>query len=65
MKPASMPTSSFNSGWSNLQADGIFVPIKQYHSLQARYDEMHGEYANFMKERVRFEAKNSVLKYVS
>jgi hypothetical protein len=63
MKATSTPTSSFESGWSNFQTDSGFVPIEQYRSLQARYDEIHREHNNLVKERVCLEAKNSVLKY--
>ena len=64
MKLTSTPISSLESGWSNSQVDGRYVPVEQYRSLQARYDEMHREYTRLMKEGVRLEAKNSVLKYV-
>ncbi len=52
------PISSLESGWSNSQGDKRFVPVESYRSLQAQYDEMHREYANLLKERVRLEAKN-------
>ena len=65
MKATSTPASSFEFGWSNFQTDGGFIPVEQHRSLQARYDEMHGEHINLVKELVRLEAKNSVLKYVS
>lgn len=64
MKPTSTPISSLESGWSNSQVDGRYVPVEQYRSLQARYDEMHHEYTRLMKEGVHLEAKNSVLKYL-
>jgi len=65
MKATSTPASSFESGWPNFQTDGGLVPVEQYRSLQARYEEIHREHDNLLKERVRLEAKNSVLKYVS
>ena len=65
IKTTSTPISSLESGWSNFQTDGGFVPVEQYCSLQAQYDEMHQEHINLMKELVCLEAKNSVLKNVS
>ena len=65
IKTTSTPISSLESGWSNFQTDGGFVPVEQYHSLQVQYDEMHQEHINLMKELVHLEAKNSVLKNVS
>jgi hypothetical protein len=64
MKATSTPVSSFESGWSNIHTDSGFVPIEQYRSLKAQYDEIHREHINVMKEHVRLEAKNLVLKYV-
>lgn len=64
LKATSTPPSSFESGWSNFQAEGRSIPIEQYRSLQARHNEMHREYLNLMKEHLRLEAKNSALKYV-
>ncbi|KAF8957137.1 hypothetical protein BDZ97DRAFT_1924867 [Flammula alnicola] len=58
----STSSSSFETGWPNFQTNGGVVPVEQYRSLQARYDEMNREYINVVKERVRLEAKNSVLK---
>lgn len=57
------PISS-ESDWTNLPTDGGFVPVEQYRSLQARFNEMHREHANLVKERLVLEAKNAVLKYV-
>jgi hypothetical protein len=65
MKATSTPASSLESGWSNFQTDSGFVPIEQYRSLQARYDEIHREYSNLVKERICLETKNLVLKYES
>jgi hypothetical protein len=65
MKATSTPISSFESGWSNFQTDGRFIPVEQYRLLQARYNEVHREHINLVKERVLLEAKNSVLKYAS
>jgi hypothetical protein len=64
LKATSTPISSFESGWSNIPTNGGFVPVEQYRSLQAQYEEIHREHINLVKERVRLEAKNSVLKYV-
>ena len=58
------PISSFESGWSNLPAEGGFVSIEQYRTLQARFNEIHRENSNLVKEHIRLEAKNAVLKYV-
>ncbi|KJA24701.1 hypothetical protein HYPSUDRAFT_200266 [Hypholoma sublateritium FD-334 SS-4] len=55
------PISS-ESDWSNLPTDGGFVPVEQYRALQARFNEMHREHANLVKERLVLEAKNTVLK---
>ncbi len=41
-----------------------FVPVEQYRALQARFNEMHREHANLVKDRLVLEAKNTVLKYV-
>ena len=60
-----MTPISSESDWTNLPTDGGFVPVAQYRSLQARFNEMHREHANLVKERLVLEAKNSVLKYVS
>lgn len=55
-------TSSFESGWSNIQSNSGFVSVEQYRSLQARHNEMYREYVNLVKECDRLKAKNSVLK---
>jgi hypothetical protein len=60
-KATSTPISSFDSG-CNFQTDSGFIPVEQYRSLQARYNEIQQEHNNLMKERVRLEVKNSVLK---
>jgi hypothetical protein len=62
MKATSTPISSFES----FQTDNVngFVPVEKYRSLQARYNEIQHEHNNLVKERVRLEAKNLVLKYV-
>jgi hypothetical protein len=63
MKTTSTPISSFES----FQTDSVngFVPVEKYLSLQVRYNEIQHEHNNLVKERVRLEAKNLVLKYVS
>ena len=55
-------TSSFESGWSNIQSNSGFVSVEQYCSLQARHNEMYREYVNLVKECDHLKAKNSVLK---
>jgi hypothetical protein len=64
IKTTSTSTSSFESGWSNIQADSALVSIEQYRSLQARFKEMQREHSNLVKQCDLLEAKNSALKYV-
>ncbi|KJA25530.1 hypothetical protein HYPSUDRAFT_199677 [Hypholoma sublateritium FD-334 SS-4] len=61
-KGTSTPVSSFESGWSNFPADGQVVSIEQYRTLQARFNEINRENSNLVKECIRLEAKNGVLK---
>jgi wobble nucleotide-excising tRNase len=64
IKAKSTSTSSFESGWPNVQADNALVSIEQYRSLQARFNEMQREHSNLVKQCDLLEAKNSALKYV-
>lgn len=63
-KGMTTPVSSFESGWSNLPTEGGVVSIEQYRTLQARFNEISRENSNLVKEHIRLEAKNTVLKYV-
>ena len=65
IKATSTPTSSLESAWSNIQTDSALVSIKQYHSLQARFNEMQREHSNLVKQCELLSVKNSTLKYVS
>ena len=68
LKVTTTPISSFESGWSNSnfsKEGGLgVVPIEQYRTLQARFNEIHRENNNLVKEYICLEAKNTVLKYV-
>ena len=65
IKGTSTSTSSFESGWSNVQADSALVSIEQYRSLQSRFNKMQREHINLVKQCDLLEAKNLTLKYVS
>jgi hypothetical protein len=64
IKATSTSNSSFESGWSNVQANSALVSMEQYLSLQARFNEMQREHSNLVKQCDLLDAKNSALKYV-
>ncbi len=59
------PISSLESGWSNSQGDKRFVPVESYRSSTSTIRRNASRVCQPLEERVRLEAKNSVLKYVS
>jgi hypothetical protein len=65
IKATSTSTSSLESGWSNIQSNGALVSIKQYCSLQARFNKMQQEHSNLVKQCELLSDKNSMLKYIS
>ena len=64
IKATSTSNSSFESGWSDVQANSSLVSIEQYLSLQAQFNEMQREHSNLVKKCNLLDAINSALKYV-